>query len=97
MAQRSPAILIDEDGIHYLISEENYYATPRDRDIRWENVAEVRQEKRLGGRNRLHWFKVIVLTMKDGAVQEVDMAGLTYYGTEALGDALKRLHSASSN
>jgi hypothetical protein len=44
----------------------------------------------------MHWFKVIVLTMKDGAVQEVDMSGLVYYGPEALGEALKRMHSASS-
>jgi hypothetical protein len=96
--KRSPRILIDENGIHYLMQENS--RTQPDRDIRWENVAEVRLEKRYGHHGSakyMHWFKVIVLTMKDGAVQEVDMYGLVYYGTEALGEALKRMHSASSN
>jgi len=96
--QRSPRILIDENGIHYLMQENS--RTPPDRDIWWENVAEVRLEKRYGHHGSakyMHWFKVIVLTMKDGAVQEVDTHGLVYDGPEALGEALKRMHSASSN
>jgi hypothetical protein len=96
--KRSPGIRIDENGIHYLMPENS--RTPRDRDIRWENVAEVRLEKRYGHHDSgkyMHWFKVIVLTMKDGAVQEVDTHGLVYDGPEALGEALKRMHSASSN
>ena len=95
--KRSPGIHIDENGIHYLMQENS--RTPPDRDIWWENVAEVRLEKRYGHHGSakyMHWFKVIVLTMKDGAVQEVDMSGLVYYGPEALGEALKRMHSASS-
>jgi hypothetical protein len=97
-AKRSPDILIDGNGIHYLTPENS--RTPPDRDIRWENVAEVRLEKRFGHHGSakyMHWFKVIVLTMKDGAVQEVDLSALSYYGREPLAEALKRMHSASSN
>jgi hypothetical protein len=96
--KRSPGIRIDGNGIHYL-TPENCHAPP-DRDIRWENVAEVRLEKRYGHHGSakyMHWFNVIVLTMKDGAVQELDLSGLVYYGPEPLDEALKRMHSASSN
>jgi hypothetical protein len=95
--KRSPGILIDENGIHYLMPENS--RTPPDRDIRWVNVAAVRLEKRLNRHyvaRYMHWVKVIVLTMNDGAVQEVDTSGLAYYEPEALVEALKRMHGASS-
>jgi hypothetical protein len=98
-AKRSAGfVLIDENGLHSLTRENS--RTPPARDIRWEHVAEVRLEKRYGHHGSakyMHWFKVIVLTMKDGAVQEVDLSALSYYGREPLAEALKRMHSASSN
>ena len=90
--KRQPALRIDETGIHYL--------SPAAKDIPWENVADIQVEERYGRRNiekHKHWFKVIVLRMKDGAVQDLDMRGLVNYEPEALVESLKGVHKASSS
>jgi hypothetical protein len=90
--KRRRAVRIDETGIHYL--------PPEAKDIPWENVADIQVEERYGRRSiekHKHWFKVIVLRMKDGAVQDLDMSGLVDYEPAALVESLKRMRKACSN
>jgi hypothetical protein len=91
--KRLPGVRVDEIGIHYL--------APPVRDIPWDNVADIRVEARYGRRfgifpKHKHWFKVIVLTMKDGSDQDLDTSALVNHQPEPLVDALKEMHAASS-
>jgi hypothetical protein len=89
--KRRPGVRIDETGIHYL--------PPEDKDIPWENVTDIQVEERYSRRSvekHKHWFKVIVLRMKDSAMQDLDTSGLVHYEPEALVEAMKEMHKASS-